>query len=100
MPTILAILVVSAAPLLYVAQAPSFGCSSRAEVSKLQSVRSDMDTFRQRLTEQVAYGQCVTIPQGTVVEGSITDAATSTLLINAKSDPPGYVVPLQDFKPR
>jgi hypothetical protein len=30
--------------------------------------------------------------------GSKPDAATSTLLINAKSDPPGCVVPLEDFK--
>jgi hypothetical protein len=42
----------------------------------------------------------VTIPRGAEVEGSNGDSDTSTLLINAKSDPPGYVVPLGDFKAR
>jgi hypothetical protein len=99
MNTILALLV-SAAAVPYVAKVPSFGCSSRAEVFKLQSVRADAHAFQRLLTEQVAYGQCVTIPRGAEVEGSNTDSDTSTLLINAKSDPPGYVVPLGDFKAR
>ena len=99
MHAILAVLV-SASQMLYEAQVSSFGCNSGAEVSKLQRVRSDAEAFQKLLTEQVAYGQCVTIPQGAVVEGSIADPAASTLLINAKSDPPGYVVPLKDFKPK
>ncbi len=99
MNTILVVLVAAAAA-PYVAKAPSFGCSSRAEVSKLQSERPDAQVFQRLLTEQVAYGQCVTIPRGAEVEGSNPDAGTSTLLINAKSDPPGYVVPLGDFKPK
>jgi hypothetical protein len=99
MNTILALLV-SAAAAAYVAKVPSFGCSSRAQVFKLQSVRSDAQAFQRLLTEQVAYGQCVTIPRGAEVEGSKPDTDTSTLLINAKSDPPGYVVPLDDFKPK
>ena len=86
--------------MLYEAQVSTFGCNSGAEVSKLQRVRSDAEAFQKLLTEQVAYGQCVMIPQGAVVEGSIADPAASTLLINAKSDPPGYVVPLKDFKPK
>lgn len=97
MHTILAVLV-SASQMLYEAQVPTFGCNSSAEVSKLQAVRSDAKAFEHLLTAQVAYGQCVTIPQGAVVEGSIADTDTSTLLINAKRDPPGYVVPLKDFK--
>jgi hypothetical protein len=97
MNAILAVLV-CAAVVPYVAKVPSFGCSSRAEVFKLQNVRADAQAFQRLLTEQVAYGQCVTIPRGAEVEGSNTDTGTSTLLINAKSDPPGYVVPLGDFK--
>ena len=97
MDTIVAVLV-SAAAVSYVAAVPTFGCSSRAQVFKLQSVRAEAQTFQRLLTEQVAYGQCVTIPRGAEVEGSNTDRETSTLLINAKSDPPGYVVPLGDFK--
>jgi hypothetical protein len=99
MHTVLAVLV-AASQMLYEAQVPSFGCNSGAEISKLQSVRSDAQAFQKLLTAQVAYGQCVTIPQGAVVEGSIVNTDTSTLLINAKSDPPGYVVPLTDFKPK
>jgi hypothetical protein len=99
MHTILAVLV-SASPILYEAQVPSFGCNSGAEVSKLQSVRSDAEAFQKLLTAQVAYGQCVTIPLGAVVEAPMADTDSSTLLINAKSDPPGYVVPLSDFKPK
>lgn len=95
--TIFAVLL-SASPMIYVAQVSTFGCNSRAEVSQLQAVRSDAKTFQQRLMTQVAYGQCVTIAQGAVVEGSTAHAESSTLLINAKKDPPGYVVPLQDFK--
>lgn len=91
---------VSASQMLYEAQVPTFGCNSRAEVSKLQAVRSDARAFQQLLTAQVVYGQCVMIPKGAVVEGSIADTGTATLLINAKSDPPGYVVPLRDFKPK
>ena len=97
MSTTLAILL-SASAMVYVAEVATFGCSSRPEVSKLQSLRSAVSTFKPLLTEQVAYGQCVTIPRGTEVEGSNVDAGTATLLINAKSDPPGYVVPLGDFK--
>ncbi len=99
MATVLAVLV-SAAAALYVAKTPSFGCSSRAEVLNLQRVRADAQAFQKLLTEQVAYGQCVTIPRGAVVEGSNADPQTSTLLINVKNDPPGYVVPLDDFKPK
>jgi hypothetical protein len=42
----------------------------------------------------------VTIPRGAVVEGSTTDADAATLLIDAKNDPPGYLVPKKDFRPR
>ena len=96
---IVAVLVL-APQMFYEAQVPSFGCSSTAEVSNLQSVRSDAKAFQKLLTTQVVYGQCVTIPKGVLVEGSIADTVSSTLLINAKSDPPGYVVPLKDFKPK
>jgi hypothetical protein len=100
MDTMILAALVSASSMFYEAQVPSFGCNSGAEVAKLQSVRSDAQAFQKLLAEQVLYGQCVTIPQGAVVEGSIADTGLSTLLINAKADPPGYVVPLRDFKPK
>jgi hypothetical protein len=95
--TILAVLVF-AFQMLYQAQAPTFGCTSSAEISELQSVRSDAEAFQQLLYAQVAYGQCIMISQGAVVEGTIDSTDTSVLLINAEIDPPGYVVPRGDFK--
>ena len=94
--------VVSASMLLYEAKVPTFGCNSSAEVLELQTARPDEKTFGQLLTVKAAYGQCVAIPQGTVVEGPKPDVETdtATLLINARNDPPGYLVPLKDFKPR
>jgi hypothetical protein len=94
--------VLSAAAAIYLAKSPSYGCSSRAQVVKLQSVRGDSKApeFQRMLTEQVAYGQCVTIPMGAEVEGTNADAETSTMLVNSRGDPPGYVVPLGDFKPK
>lgn len=91
--------VIAVSWLLYEAQVPTYGCNSGVEVSRLQAVRTDATTFEQFLIAQVAYGQCVTIPRGAVVEGSVREGDTKTLLINAKRDPPGYVVPLDDFKP-
>jgi hypothetical protein len=99
MHTVVAV-VVLASLTLYEAQVASFGCNSTAEVSKLQTVRSDAQAFQRLLTAQVAYGQCVTIPKGAIVEGSIPDTESSVLLINVKSDPPGYIVPLKDFRPK
>lgn len=97
MHTILAVLV-SAFQMLYEAQVPTFGCNSSAEVSELQSVRSDAEVFQKLLYAQVAYGQCITISQGAVVRGTIENTDPSVLLINARSDPPGYMVPRGDFK--
>jgi len=94
------VVLVAASATMYLAKAPTYGCSSRPQVVELQNVRADAPTFQRMLTEQVAYGQCVTIPLGAEVEGSNADAETSTLLVNSKSDPPGYVVPLSDFKPK
>jgi hypothetical protein len=97
MHTILAVLV-SAFQMLYEAQVPTFGCNSSGEVSQLLSIRSDAEAFQKLLYTQVAYGQCITIAQGAVVEGTIEPTDTLVLRINAQRDPPGYMVPLGDFK--
>jgi hypothetical protein len=96
--TILAILLF-AFQRFYEAQVPSFGCSSSGEISELQGVRADTATFQKLLYTQVVYGQCIPIAQGVVVEGTLETADTTVLRINAQSDPPGYMVPLGDFKP-
>lgn len=84
---------------LYQAKVSTFGCTSTGEVAELQSIRSDTEAFQKRLYAQVAYGQCIAISKGAVVEGTIETADSSVLLINARLDPPGYLVPRGDFKP-
>lgn len=96
--TLLAV-VISAFQILYQAQVASYGCSSSAEVADLQRVRSDVETFQKLLFSQVAYGQCITIGEGAVVDGMIEPTDTTVLRINVQSDPPGYIVPSADFKP-
>jgi hypothetical protein len=96
---ILFALVISAFQTLYQAQVSTYGCTSSAEVSQLQGIRSDADAFQKLLYTQVVYGQCITIGQGAVVEGTLEKTDTTMLRINAQRDPPGYMVPLDDFKP-
>jgi hypothetical protein len=94
--TILSVLIL-ALQVLYQAEVPSFACSSTGEVSELQGVRSDREAFEKLLYTQVVYGQCITIGQGAVVEGTIEPADTTVLRINAQRDPPGYMGPRSDF---
>jgi hypothetical protein len=96
----LLVVALASSPMLYEAQVPTFGCTSGLEVAKLQAVRSDAHAFGQLFTSQVAYGQCVTIPRGAVVDGIVSGADGATLLVNARLDPPGYIVPATDFKPK
>jgi len=91
-------LLVFASQMLYVAQVPTFGCNSSAEVSELRKIRADADVFLQRLQTQMVYGQCIAVEKGAVVEGTIEKNDSSVLRINAQKDPPGYMVPLSDFK--
>ena len=96
----LLLVALAASPMLYEAQVPTFGCTSGQDVAKLEAVRADAQAFGQLFTSQVAYGQCVTIPRGAVVDGTAADADAGTLLVNARNDPPGYIVPSKDFKPK
>jgi hypothetical protein len=92
-------LVVFASQMLYQAKVATFGCNSSAEVAALQRIRGDADdAFLKRLQALMVYGQCVAIEKGAVVEGTIEKSDTSVLRINAQKDPPGYMVPLADFK--
>jgi hypothetical protein len=96
--SILLLFFVSDAPVLYRAQVSSFGCTSRAEVSQLQKVRAHPEAFQKLLFTQAAYGQCIAIAKGAVVEGSVEQADTTLLRINEQRDPPGYMAPSSDFK--
>lgn len=93
---IVAILVASQQ--LYQAQVPTFGCNSGEDFVKLQEVRSDEKTFQSLLNQRMIEGECVVFLKGAVVEGSIDDANSSVLHVQAHIDPPGYVAPLNDFK--
>jgi hypothetical protein len=95
--TILAVLIV-ALQQYYTAKVTTFGCTSIEEVSQLQSIRSDQKAFQTALTEQQLYGECVTILQGKVAEGSIDTTDTRILRVNMQVDPPGYEAPLDDFE--
>jgi hypothetical protein len=94
---ILAVLV-SAFQMFYQAQVSSFGCNSSSEVAELQKVRSETEVFQKLLYAQIVYGQCIMIEQGAVVDGTVEKADTSVLRINVQSNPPGFMVPLGDFK--
>lgn len=82
----------------YQAKVTTFGCNSIAEVSQLENIRSDRKAFQMALLQQEAYGQCITIPAGTVVAGSIETARQAILRVNMQVDPPGYEAPLSDFE--
>jgi hypothetical protein len=95
---LLAVALVASQTTYYEAKVTTFGCTSIEAVSQLQKVRSDQKAFQAALAEQQIYGQCVTILQGTVVEGSIDAADSSILRVNGEVQPPGYEAPLDDFE--
>lgn len=98
MNTILAVL--AASQMVYEAQVATFGCTSIEDVSELQNLRSDEKAFQMAFIEKQAYGECVDIPEGTVVEGSIEPTDTSKLLVLIEKAPPPFEAPLEDFKPK
>jgi hypothetical protein len=89
---------IAASPLLYEAKVTTFGCSSIDEIAKLQSIRLEKKAFQTELYEQIFDGQCVAIPRGTLVEGSIESRDPSMLLVDRQIEPPGFEAPLHDFK--
>ena len=95
---IAAIVLVSLQTTYYVAKVTSFGCSSVEAVYQLQQVRSDQKAFQEGLTEKQMSGECVTILQGTLVQGSIEGNDKSILRVNEQVQPPGYEAPLDDFE--
>jgi hypothetical protein len=83
---------------LYVANKPTFGCTSIEETANLEHLRSQNRVFRSELYEQMFQGQCVEINRGKVVEGSIAAGNSSLLLIDRQIQPPGFIAPLRDFR--
>ena len=95
--TLFAILI-AASQLVYEAKVTSFGCYSVEDVSELQKVRSDETAFQMAFLQKRAYGNCVDIPQGTVVEGSIEPTDPSKLVVLIEKAPPPFEAPLEDFE--
>lgn len=98
--TILAVALLASQITYYEAKTKSFGCTSIEAVSELKKVRSDDKAFQAALTDKQSSGECVTILQGTQVEGSLEAADDSILRVNEKIEPPGYEAPLEDFQPK
>ena len=96
--TIAAILLVGLQTTYYVAKVTSFGCSSIEAAHQLQQVRADQKAFQESLMEKQMSGECVTILQGTLVQGSVEDRDKAILRVNEQVEPPGYEAPLDDFE--
>ena len=98
MSLILATVLVASQMTYYEAKVTTFGCTSIEEVSRLQTIRSDQKAFQMALLEKQMYGECVTILQGTLVQGSVEDTDKSILRVNQQIEPPGYEAPRDDFE--
>jgi hypothetical protein len=90
----------AAASLIYEAKITSFGCYAVEDVSELQRIRSDENAFQTAFLIKRAYGNCVDIPKGTVIEGSIEPTDPSKLVVLIENAPPPFEAPLEDFELR
>lgn len=95
--TLLGVLIATS-QMVYEAKVTTFGCYSIEDVSELQRVRADEKAFQMAFLQKRAYGNCVDIPQGTVVEGSIEPADRSKLVVLIEKAPPPFEAPLEDFE--
>lgn len=97
---LLAVLVVASQMFYYEAKVTTFGCNSNEEVSELRRIRTDEKAFQTELVQQIFYGQCIEIPKGKLVEGSVDADHSSMLQVDRQILPPGYLAPLDDFEPK
>jgi heme A synthase len=86
------------AQVLYVASTTTFGCSSVAELDRLQQLRSHRAAFQTALYEQIFTGQCVEIAKGKIVEAALSNPAAPLLLVDRQIQPPGFLAPSRDFR--
>jgi hypothetical protein len=82
----------------YVANTTTFACTSADEIVKLQHIRPASRAFREELYREIFAGECVQVPKGKVVEGSIDDGDSAMLLIDRQVQPPGFLSPVRDFR--
>jgi hypothetical protein len=83
----------------YEARLMTYGCNSSSAVAELEKVRAEPQAFQKLLLTRIAYGDCIGIGKGTVVEGAVEQGDRSVLRIEARNSPPGYMAPLADFRP-
>ena len=98
MSAVLLALVLASLQPRYEARVLTYGCNSTGEMWELRRLRNDAAAFQQHLVRQMAYGQCIGIGKGTVVEGAVEAADHTVLRIEARQSPPGYMAPAEDFK--
>lgn len=82
----------------YAAAVATFGCTSSEEVVELRHLQTNGLPFEKELYGQIFQGQCVNIPKGTIVEGSVRKEDPQMLVIDRQIIPPGYIAPLADFE--
>jgi hypothetical protein len=97
---VLLVVLAALSQVFYEAKVPTFGCTSSEEVAKLQSLRADTEAFNKQLYTQVFHGHCIPIEQGSVVDGVLEGADAAVIRVGAQVDPPGYMAPAGDFKPK
>jgi hypothetical protein len=94
---LLAVLAVSSQS-LYAAHVNTFACNSAGDVSELRQARGNAEEFQTLLLQKFVYGACLQIGAGTVVEGAADKNDKTMLQVQTTQDPPGYLVPAEDFK--
>jgi hypothetical protein len=93
----LLVVLAAATQTLYVANVASFACNSPADVSELRQTRGSPEAFQYLLLQKFVYGDCLEVGAGTVVNGFVAPNEQTMLQIQSIQDPPGYVVPTEDF---
>lgn len=97
---IILVVAVASSQLAYTAQVSTFGCNTPATISELQYLRVDEKAFQTLLAQKVALGDCVEFMKGSEVEASPLEVDPTVLRVQTEIDPPGYLAPSSDFKPR
>ncbi len=90
-------LLVATSPSFYEAKVSTFGCNSTQYVNQLKELRSNAEKFQKFLYEQYFLGQCIPINKGAIVQGAVESDDSAVLRVNAETDPPGYMSPVDDF---
>lgn len=97
---IILVAAVASSQLFYRAEVPTFGCNTTGTISELLYLRVDEKAFQTLLAQKVALGDCVEFVKGSEVEASPVEVDPTVLRVQTEIDPPGYLAPSSDFKPK